>query len=207
MRGVQASRLVVTVEPAFAQRWLIQRLGNFSALYPNIELEIDNTPEVRTLGQGADIAIRYIANPRGRRLSGRRLLKTDGVPVAARGLVPRSDVAADAKVVGTRLLHDDNGDAWRGWFKAAGLQGFDAARHSFLSDWGLAISAAVQGQGVALVASVFIDRELRTGQLVPLGTTRTSFGEYWLLESKDRATAPIREAFRRWIEKELAHGA
>jgi len=65
------------------------------------------------------------------------------------------------------------------------------------------ISAALQGHGVALVARAFVERELRTGQLALLGTTRVEFGKYCLLESKDRTTAKVRAAFNHWIAQEL----
>jgi len=131
------------------------------------------------------------------------LLMADGVPVIARGLVSKSGAGHDSQIRGQRLLHDDQGDAWRSWFVAAGIDGFEIARHSYLNDWPLVISAALQGQGVALVASAFVERELRTGRLTRLGTTRAEFGKYCLLESKDRATAKVRGAFHRWIENEL----
>jgi LysR family glycine cleavage system transcriptional activator len=204
VRGVAISRLRVTVEPTFAARWLVPRLGDFSALHPNIEIEIDNTIELRLLGRDAEVAIRFYSNESSRRRArGRQLFRVDGVPVIARGLVPNSDAGQDSKVSGRRLLHDDDGRAWRGWFDAAGLDGFDDARHVFLSDWSLVISAALQGQGVALVASAFVERELRAGGLTRLGTTRVELGDYCLLESKDRSKAKVRSAFVRWIQKQI----
>ena len=203
VRGVGVSRLRVTVEPAFAARWLIPRLGDFLTLHPNIEIQIDSAVEIRALGQDADIAIRYYSGKPNPRHRGQTLLMADGVPVIARGLVSKSGVGQDSQIRGQRLLHDDQGDAWRSWFVAAGIDGFEKARHSYLNDWPLVISAALQGQGVALVASAFVERELRTGRLTRLGTTRVAFGQYRLLESNERATAKVRGAFHRWIENEL----
>jgi LysR family transcriptional regulator, glycine cleavage system transcriptional activator len=203
VRGVGVAHLRVTVEPAFAARWLVPRLGDFLTLHPNIEIQIDSAVEMRALGHDADIAIRYYSSKSRPRNRGTTLLVADGVPVLARGLVSKSGVGRDSEIRGQRLLHDDQGDAWRSWFAAAGIDGFAKARHSYLNDWPLVISAALQGQGVALVASVFVERELRTGRLARLGTTRVEFGRYCLLESKDRATAKVRGAFHRWIANEL----
>jgi DNA-binding transcriptional LysR family regulator len=110
----------------------------------------------------------------------------------------------DSAVLGHRLLHDDDGRAWRGWFAAANLAGFDGARHQYFSDYSLAIAAALQGQGALLGAAAFIQPELRSGRLVQLGRTRISFGSYWLLESRDRSTATLRAAFSRWIDAEVS---
>jgi LysR family glycine cleavage system transcriptional activator len=126
------------------------------------------------------------------------------VPVIA-GIRPRPrEWQHDVAVLGHRLLHDDDGETWRSWFAAAGLEGFDRAMHVYFSDYSLTIAAAQQGQGIALGAAVFIEPELRSGRLVELGRTRVPFGTYWLLESRDRSTTAIRSGFSRWIDSEIA---
>jgi LysR family glycine cleavage system transcriptional activator len=203
-RGVTARRLKLSVEPAFASRWLVPRLGSFAALQPQIELELETSDELRVLGRDADIAIRYVAAAaRRKRGGGRRLFSIDGVPVISAEHSRSSQLRGDAAVLGHRLLHDDDGRAWRGWFAAANLAGFDAVRHQYFSDYSLAIAAALQGQGALLGAAAFIQPELRSGRLVQLGRTRVSFGSYWLLESRERSTATLRAAFCRWIDAEV----
>jgi len=125
------------------------------------------------------------------------------VPVISAEHSRSSQLRGDAAVLGHRLLHDDDGRAWRGWFAAANLAGFDAVRHQYFSDYSLAIAAALQGQGALLGAAAFIQPELRSGRLVQLGRTRVSFGSYWLLESRERSTATLRAAFCRWIDAEV----
>lgn len=204
-RGIPTRRLRLTVEPAFASRWLVPRLGRFAAARPDIELELETSNELRALGREADIAIRYFAaNSRRRSGAGRRLFSIDGVPVIA-GVRPRPrEWRHDSSVLGHRLLHDDDGQAWRSWFTAAGLEGFDRAVHQYFTDYSLAVAAAQQGQGIALGAAAFIEPELRSGRLARLGRTRVPFGTYWLLESRERATVGIRSKFSRWIDTEIA---
>jgi LysR family transcriptional regulator, glycine cleavage system transcriptional activator len=204
VRGAEPHRLRVTVDPAFAARWLVPRLGEFSAEHPNIEIEIDNTTQIRSLGRDADVAIRYVSHGSRRRTRERRLFRADGVPVIASKPLRSSHAKHDSAVIGRRLLHDDDGRAWRSWFDAAGFDGFDQAQHSYLGDWSLVISAALQGQGVALAATAFVEREIQSARLVRLGVTRVEFGSYCLIESKDRSTAKIRAAFVRWIEREFS---
>jgi len=203
-RGVAARHLRLSVEPAFAARWLVPRLGNFSLLHPDIELELETSDALRVLGRDADIAIRYLSTgarrPRGRR---RLLLSTEGVPIVA-GVRPRSPAwRRDDAVLEYRLLHDDDGKEWRRWFAAAGLAGFERAKHLYFSDYSLAIAAALKGQGVALGTPSFVAVELKSGRLARIGTTHIGFGDYFLLESTDRATAAMRGAFVRWVESEL----
>jgi LysR family glycine cleavage system transcriptional activator len=204
VRGVQTRRLRISAEPAFASRWLVPRLGDFSIKHPQIELELETSDEFRVLGTDADLAIRYIsAASRRPRTRSRRLFSMEGVPVTA-GVRPRpSQWRRDQAVTEYRLLHDDNGSAWRSWFAAAGLAGFERARHLYFTDDSLGIDAAERGQGVALGAAAFIEPELRSGRLAHMGQTRVPFGEYFLLESRERSTAALRDAFVRWLMNEI----
>jgi LysR family glycine cleavage system transcriptional activator len=199
-----AQRLRVSVEPAFAARWLVPRLARFSSAHPDIELELETSLELRTLGRDTDVAIRYVDKgaplPRQRH---RLLLACEGVPVIA-GIRRRPTASrSDEAVLGHRLLHDDNGTAWRSWFSAAGRDGFEHARHLYFTDYSLALAAALRGQGIVLGTAAFIEPELRKGRLVQLGRTRVQLGDYLLLQSKDRSTAPLRHAFVSWLEREF----
>ncbi len=207
-RGITARRLRLAVEPAFASRWLVPRLGRFAAAHPQIELELETSAELRVLGRDADVAIRYVAADGRRHVrGGRRLFAIEGVPVIA-GVRPRpGGWQHDSAVLGHRLLHDDDGRAWREWFSAAGLEGFDRAMQQYFSDHSLAVAAAQQRQGVVLGVPQFIERELRSGRLMPLGRTRVAFGSYWLLQARDRSTGALRAAFARWLDAEIAHAA
>src|SRR5450631_4349299 len=59
-RSISKEVLRLTCEPAFAARWLVPRLGNFSTVHPDIEIDLDSSFELRVLGQDADLAIRHI---------------------------------------------------------------------------------------------------------------------------------------------------
>jgi LysR family glycine cleavage system transcriptional activator len=204
VRGVPVRRLRVSIEPAFAARWLVHRLDRFSAAHPEIELALETSTEIRVLGRETDVAIRYVdIGAKPPRLRHRLLFSMDGVPVIAGARRRPAKWRHDSAVLGHRLLHDDNGTAWRSWFTAAGLEGFDRAKHLFFTDYSLTITAALRGQGIALGAAAFIATELKTGRLAQVGHTRVPFGEYFLLESNERSTASVRAAFVDWIDGEI----
>jgi LysR family glycine cleavage system transcriptional activator len=204
VREVPPRRLRVSTEHAFAAQWLVDRLDRFSAAHPEIELELETSAELRVLGRETDIAIRYVeANARPPRLRNRPLFSMDGVPVIAGVRRRPAKWAHDSAVLGHRLLHDDDGSAWRNWFSVAGLEGFETAKHLYFTDYSLAITAAIRGQGIALGATGFIETELQEGRLAPLGHTRVHCGTYYLLESNDRTTAPVRAAFVGWLDSEI----
>jgi len=203
VRGIVTRPLRVAVEPAFAARWLVPRLGGFSSAYPDIELELEASEELRVLGRDTDIAIRFLS-PTARRPRGhaRKLFSADGFPVIASNRIGRVRQRSDGDVVGYRLLHDDDGTAWRSWFEAAGVAGYDEAKHLRFNDSSLVLTAALRGQGVALSTPIYIGSELEAGRLVRLGRTSVTFGDYWLLEASDRAAAKARAAFVGWLEIE-----
>ena len=204
LRRSEVQHLRLSVEPAFATRWLVPRLGRFAAAHPEVELELETSNAMRALGRDADIAIRYVgAGSRRPRRGGRLLFATDYIPVVKGRRVELVARRRDAAVLGHTLLHDDDGTAWRGWFAAAGLEGFETARHQYFTDYSVALDAAQQGQGVVLGTRLFIDAELRGGQLVQLGQTRVPCGDYWLLQARQRSSSAARHAFCRWLDAEI----
>ena len=204
LRNAPLRRLRISVEPAFAERWLVPRFGGFTQENPDIDVEVESADELRTLGREADIAIRFLGassrKPNGR---AHKLFTYTGFPVvasAARAKLPRR--RSDSDVLAFRLLHDDDGAEWRRWFAAAGLEGFETAKHLRFSSSSLALTAALKGQGAVISAPVYLQPQLRSRRLVRIGRTAVNFGDYWLLEATDRATAVARAAFLRWFNVE-----
>jgi LysR family glycine cleavage system transcriptional activator len=196
--------LRVSVEPAFASRWLMPRLRRFTRAHPSIELQLDASDVLRSLGAEADIAVRFFSEPRKRAIPGaRRLFSIECVPVISPSETGPSSSRGDTDVLGRVLLHDDDGSGWRSWFKAAQLAGFDKVKHQYLSDYALTLDAAQRGNGVALGATLFLESELASGRLMTIGSTRVVAGSYWLLEAKSRLTAKLRSAFIDWLNQEL----
>ena len=204
VRNTPAQRLRISVETAFAARWLVPRFGRFTAAYPEIEIDLESSDELRTVSRDTDIAIRFLSStsrrPKGR---ARKLFVYDAFPMIASGTRSSSSRRrSDSDVLAFRLLHDDDGSAWRRWFAAAGLDGFNAAKHLHLSDSSLVLTAMLRGQGAALSVPFFVRSQLRSGRLIRVGRTPVTFGDYWLLEAADRATAKARAAFIEWFNLE-----
>ncbi len=92
---------------------------------------------------------------------------------------------------------------WRRWFAAAGLPGFDKAKHLYFNDHSLTLTATLRGQGVALSAPIYVRSQLRSGRLKRIGRTPVPFGDYWLLQAADRASAGARADFVAWFAQEI----
>ena len=203
--GASARRLRISVETSLAARWLVPRLGRLTAVNPEIEIELDPSDELRAIGRDADVAVRFLSRtsrrPRGRV---KKLFPLEGFPVVARRVSTPRRTTSDAAVLEHRLLHDDDGSQWRSWFAAAGLSGYEQAKHIHFNDSSLVVTAVLRGQGVALSAPLYLRSQLKNQRLVRLGRTPITFGDYWLLESTDRASAKVRAAFVEWLMKEIA---
>ena len=106
------------------------------------------------------------------------------------------------------LLHIDWKDAeasWRMWLLAAGLHNIDPTRGPRFTMENMAVQAALDGQGVALVGDVLVIDDLAAGRLVrpfdrSLSTPLTF--SYYLLSAKDSAEQPKVAAFRDWLLEE-----
>jgi LysR family glycine cleavage system transcriptional activator len=68
------------------------------------------------------------------------------------------------------------------------------------SNAGLAIEAALAGQGVALAARPMVAAQLAAGTLLaPFHIAIRSPYTYWLVARTDTARRPMVAAFRRWV--------
>ena len=106
------------------------------------------------------------------------------------------------------LLHIDWKDAeasWRMWLLAAGLHDIDPTRGPHYTMENMAVQAALDGQGVALVGDILVADDLAAGRLLrpfdPSLSTPLSFS-YYLLSAKDSAGQPKVVAFRDWLLEE-----
>jgi LysR family transcriptional regulator, glycine cleavage system transcriptional activator len=96
-------RLRISVERTFAAYWLVPRLGSFTTAYPDIEIDLDSSDELRVLGRDTDVAIRFLSK-QSRQLRGRckRLFALEGYPViAARPGIERRRSDRDVLAVST----------------------------------------------------------------------------------------------------------
>ena len=217
VRGVEQMRalsesgvLTISVSPAFGAMWLVPRLERFRSLHPDIEIRIDGTDRRVDLAHGeADVALRYgpggYAGVRTDRLFGQ-----SNTPVCSPQLLRGENALRRPEDLRHHtLLHVDWKDAeasWRMWLLAAGLTDIDPALGPRFTMETMAVQAALDGQGVALVGDMLVADELAAGRLVrpfdPGLSTPLTFS-YYLLSATDGQEQPKVKAFRDWLLKEV----
>ena len=157
-------KLRVTSPPTFARQILVPELPAFSALHPEIELEVVlSVPFLDTNSGAADIEVRSGDAP------GNTSLMDDVVlPMAAPALLSRlPPLRRPADLAGVPLLRTPI-EPWAPWFQAAGLDWPEPASGHKLVDLGLILEAAAGAQGVVLARPSLARAWLQSGALQPL---------------------------------------
>jgi LysR family transcriptional regulator, glycine cleavage system transcriptional activator len=205
LRPDAAGLLRISVEVAFASRWLVPRLGRFRAAHPDIDVDIDQTDATADLSSGeAALAIRYGEGywP-GTRVT--HLYDILIFPVCAPALLDgEHPLRAPADLRHHTLLHEDHPRWWAEWLHAVGVHDLDPSRGPRFSNMALALDAALSGQGVALGDNVVAKPDLDAGRLVRPFDQEVEFEAYYLVEPDVTPAHPTVEAFRTWILAEIA---
>lgn len=172
----QVGVLTVAVPMAFASWWLVPRLGHFAALHPHIEIRI-STMECSELDfERASVDVAIITRPAAEppRRNELLLLRENVFPVCSPALLERGKLQQPADLARQTLIEEDAepfaASRWSPWLQMLGVPDQPALPRLRFSHYGVALSAAIDGLGVALGRSPMIDCELAAGRLVrPFG--------------------------------------
>jgi LysR family glycine cleavage system transcriptional activator len=206
--------LTVSVAPSFGAKWLVPRLERFRRAHPDYDIRIDATDAPADFRRdNVDIALRYgLGDYPG--LVSECLLTEVGVPVCSPGLLEgEHPLRTPEDLRYHTLLHiqwkmeSESAPNWRMWLRAAGYGDIDPDRGPRFSMESMAIQAAVDGQGVALISTALIEDDIAAGRLVqPFADEinhKTRFC-YYLVFPEAHLQRPKVAAFRDWVEKEVA---
>jgi LysR family glycine cleavage system transcriptional activator len=195
----EPGKVVVSVTPTFAAKWLIPNLPDFSVNHPEIDLRILATEKVSSFhGDGIDLAIRQGQPPFGAALEAIRLFRQEIIAVAAPAFVAEHRLPLDpATLSHLPKLHDAH-DLWPAFLKKLKLE--DHGGHGLrLSQTTLTMDAALSAQGVALVSSFLAKRDIAANHLVQV-TPETLSGEhdFYLLAMRGSKRSSSTQAVVEW---------
>ena len=196
--------LTLTVGSVFASRWLVPRLGRFTARHPELEFRLVATGKLIDLDRGdIDCGIRFGSGEwpgvRAEPLGSRTML-----PVAAPALAHR--LAAPPDLAQVPVICDQATMlSWERWFAAAGISPMPNLTGPVYSDPSLAFDAALAGQGVLLAIEMMARAALEDGRLVaPFPQRAESEFGYWFVTSASRQMPAKVRRFRDWLAEETA---
>lgn len=191
----------LSTTPAVAVRWLLCWVCLLRESHPGIDLRFHASHEPVALdGVTADLAIRY-GDGRWPGLVAEKLFDNTFIPTCS-PLLGLTDVA---QLPAHPLIHFRNNDAvsspleWATWQKLAKVPGLDVTAGLVFSDETHAISAAVGGQGVALMSRQLIQDELDQGRLVQPFGPAIEGKPFYLVYPQSRANDPVILAIRDWV--------
>jgi LysR family glycine cleavage system transcriptional activator len=200
---LERSKLIVSVLPAFASRFLIPRLGRFTARHPTIEIELRGTWALAEIGnREADIGLRY--GPGGwAGLSAIQLAEETLFPVASANYKQELPCSPTELLAHELICHPEF--QWRPWFAHVGLDVPEPKAALTVDDSILVLEAAAAGQGIALARSLLAMADLQLGRLVRVFDEAVpAHYSYWMVWNPVSPKLPNIELFRAWLQEELA---
>jgi len=181
--AARPARLRVGLGAALAQHWLVRRLPDFSRRHPGTEIELiifTTRAQAEVRGGDLDLRIHWVKPDEARNSSTQRLLFREQVfPVCAPSIL-KKPLRDPARLADLPLLYKSaeagqgetkQGEEWEWttWFQRLGIKARPKPRLRF-EEIGLAITAAMEGGGVALGRSLLVHDALKDGRLIrPLG--------------------------------------
>jgi LysR family glycine cleavage system transcriptional activator len=206
-RRSQGRMLAISVAPSFASKWLLPRLPEFSAQFPDIELRISATVGLADFAkEDVDLAIRFGSGDYGDLKT--ELLFTEALaPLCSPRLATaRRPLAAPGDLRHFRLIHDlsipwrNNENGWAQWLKLAGAAEVNPNRGARFSLAELALQAAIDGTGVVLGRLALAQQDIAEGRLCrPFDVVLPLDMSYYLVMPRKKHERPEIQSFKAWI--------
>ncbi|WP_027229624.1 LysR substrate-binding domain-containing protein [Phyllobacterium sp. UNC302MFCol5.2] len=197
----ERNKLIVACIPSIGTRWLIPELPRFSALYPDITIEVLYSRAHEVFDpERQDVLITH-QNIVSDEMSSTLLFSRIAKPVASPRYLEMSK--CDEHLNNATILHDEVISSWEDWFEKAGYRPTGLIHGPVYQDFNLLATAVIAGHGVALCPIEVFRRELAQGDLVILSNTSTLSDQGYLLicdKNSNRAT----KAFSDWFIKVCA---
>ncbi len=203
--------LTVSTLASLAAKWLLPRVVAFQEAHPGLEVRVSaSTHLVDFQREEIDMAVRY-----GRGdwpgLRADWLMAEDIFPVCSPALLKgakplkRPEDLAHHTLLHATLSRED----WQLWLTAAGLPTELAQRRGLTFDQSfMCIQAAIEGLGVALGRSAFVEADIAQGRLVvPFDVVLPAEAGFYIVAPDETADDPKIALFREWLIKSVTPGA
>ncbi|WP_425099766.1 LysR family transcriptional regulator [Tropicibacter sp. S64] len=202
LTGADADRpLQISTTPTFASAWLMPRMGSFREKHPEIDLMVDPTAAVKPLQPGGiDLALRY-GNGNWPGLDAELLVRSPIVVVASPRLVEGKTIRSPADLEHYHWLQELGTNETTDWLAQNGVSRSRGYGITTLPG-NMILEAARQSHGVAIVAGVFVQDDVRAGRLRVLFEDDRKKG-YYLVTRPGVHRPPLRD-FLAWLRREAA---
>ncbi|MBS5771789.1 MAG: LysR family transcriptional regulator [Enterobacter cloacae] len=198
--------LIVTTTSNFLTNWLLPRLADFKAQFPQIDVHLHTSVESIDLKKRTvDVAIRYRESAENELHS--TLLYEDRFIVVAS---PRLNLNMPEDLNATTLLHVENRAVpaelpdWKQWKQRYGPPTLNVLRGLHFSDETHALQAAVAGHGAVIASQLLVGDLIDRGMLVAPFEASLSGASYYLVTLEESADRAEIVALREWIKQKIS---
>lgn len=214
MTSTNSSAVNISVAPFFLTRWLVPRITRFQQRFPEVELRFSSTMGYIDFEHSdTDMAV-YYGQGNWEGVEDHLLRNIVQTPVFAPSFLEGDNgIKQPEDMVRHTLIYvSGRRYEWNRALQQIGIGLSDASRTMSFSSTSLAVSAAIEGIGIALADRVLVQRELETGKLVaPFDLSFDTQKGFYLVYKENRALTYGMRAFRDWIMEEMqqdleAHG-
>lgn len=207
-RASAARELDVQVYVTVAVRWLIPRLHSFRSAHPDIVVRFNASHLDWEFDDAAgDVAIVCTEQPHRAHLHYTHLFDARLTPVCSPALVRGGlGMRQPADLVNHALLQlYTAADEWAVWLQAAGVPEVHGQSAPCFDSYLLALEAAMEGQGVAIVPRFLAAGDLKSGRLVaPFALDVAQPRRWYLVCRRERRNDSMVQHFRDWLHAEIA---
>jgi LysR family transcriptional regulator, glycine cleavage system transcriptional activator len=189
--------LNISVTPAFATNWLMPRIGEFWAKYPEISLNINPSIGLVDIRKdGFDLAIRY-GDGGWPNVKSELLTDGDFWVVSHPDLVKGRTVTCLPDVVGLPWLMESHMVERKAIVEREGID-FQQIELTLLNTNGLVLSAVAAGLGISVQPKSLVEREVEAGELTKICELNQKDLGYYMVVLPDRQPKGLR-AFQSWL--------
>lgn len=204
-----ATRVVrVAAQTTVAMRWLIPRLADFHASYPEIEvaLSTSNTGEHEKLRRFDVLILRAPPDrPEWRYFQQTVLFEERLTVVAAPALLKRIPLTAMADLAGhVFVTSETRSGEWERWLEAAGMADIRPVRFQRFDHYHVCLQAVIDGLGVGVGGLPTLSREIEAGRLLAPFDFTTAGSTYSALVPNDVDKTRHLHCFLQWLEQQAA---
>lgn len=204
-----SSSVRISVQPFFASEFFVPRLSEFTAKYPDIDIQVGASDESsEKYPTDADLSIRLFKSPPQKMPSNLLFplrLVPAGSPEFKKSItVKKKEIVSEFPLI----VHETQPKAWKKWAKAAGIKLPQDSKVTRLDSMIAVVRAAQRGIGAALVPVPIGDLWFKEGSIVRLFKQEyVADVSYYLVCKEDRAGDRGVQKLREWILENFADTA
>lgn len=205
-KGAVKSSIRISVQPFFASEYFVPRLSEFTALHPEIEIQVGTSDESSEKHPpDADLSIRLFRAPPANMPSNLLFplrLAPAGSPAFKKNLkIKNRKIVSDFPII----VHETQPKAWKRWAKAARMEIPETSKITRLDSMIAVVRAAQRGVGAALVPVPVGELWFKEGSVVRLFKDEyVADVSYYLVCSEGREEDESVSLLRDWIVKNFA---